>query len=235
MASDHQNRVFELLARREDPARLLIFVRRISEGYSAAFADSARSVAGASDDRTVIHARGNLRRHLMDGAFRKAATDAGYPISIGRTEPPTWSFPIVRIGAFSLTVGIVDRPRTRAPRRLRCHGQYMIAHAERNSPLNPQRSFFDGVSDGVERVVPRGAFGALLVAEPCVHLPDSPLFLGFWISAPNLRQTYFRCDLEHLLQFLHTKVTTSRPRKRPVIRRKRPMLRTSRKDPPNGK
>jgi hypothetical protein len=235
MAGGQEKRVFEFLTRREDPARVLTFIRNVSEGYWAAFADSARTVPGEPADRSAVCARGTLRRHLMDKAIRNAAIDSGYALNVGRTEPPTWSFPLVRIGAFSLTVGIVDRLWTRGAYRLRGRGRYVRAHAERNSPLNPQPEFFDAETGRVTRIIPRGSFGALLVAEPSVHLPDLPLFVGFLVLSPDLKETYFRCSLDQLLEFLHSKVAASRLRKRPVIRRKRPTLRTRRNDPPGGK
>jgi hypothetical protein len=88
MADGQEERVFEFLTRREDPAQLLDFVRHVSEGFSSAFADSARAVPGEPSDRSAICARGTLRRHFLDKAIRKAAADSGYALNMGRKHGP---------------------------------------------------------------------------------------------------------------------------------------------------
>ena len=164
----------ELLLRRTDAARLLAFFKSVSERMSAAFANAAKTVPAELGDGPAISARGNLRRLHLDRAFRAAAVEAGYPVVTGVTSPPTWNYPTIRVGAFSLTLGIVHRTTSAGSRRLRSRGNYAFDHVARNEPINPQGSLLPSTPDVIE-VIPDGSLGAFVVAEPSVYVPDSPL------------------------------------------------------------
>jgi hypothetical protein len=222
----------ELLLRRADLARMLAFFKQLSEQLSVAFADAAKSVPAVRGDGPSISARGNLRRLQLDRAFRAAAEQAGYPIVTGFTNPPSWNYPVIRLGAFSLTLGIVQRTTARSSRRLRSSGNYVKDHVARNEPVNPQGSLLSTPSASVVEIIPDGALGAFVVAEPSVYVPDSPLYLGFMIPAPNLRRTYFRCSLERLIGLLQERVAVGRKPVRKEIERKKPKLKKHPKLPP---
>jgi hypothetical protein len=211
---------------------MLDFFKRLSERFSVAFADAAKTVPAHPGDGPAVSARGNLRRLHLDRAFRAAAERAGYTVSTGFTNPPSWNFPIIRIGAFSLTLGIVERALSRSPRRLRSRGKYVEDHVARNEPVNPQESLLDSPSAEVVQVIPDGALGAFIVAEPSVHVPDSPLYLGFMVPSPNLRRTYFRCSLERLIGLLQERVAAERRPARKIVQRKKPKLKKLPKRPP---
>ena len=221
----------ELLLRRADAARMLAFFKALSERMAAAFSDAAKTVPAAIGDGPAVSARGNLRRLRLDRAFRAAATEAGYPVVTGTTTPPTWNYPIVRLGAFSLTLGIVQRATSYGPRRLRSRGNYVYDHVVRNEPVNPQGSLLPSAPDVVE-IIPDGALGAFVVAEPSVHVPDSPLYLGFMVPAPNLRGSYFMCSLERLVGLLQERVAAERRPARKKVERKQPKLKKQPKRPP---
>jgi len=197
-----------------------------------AFSDAAKAVPAAIGDGPAVSARGNLRRLHLDRAFRAAATEAGYPVVTGTTTPPTWSYPIIRLGAFSLTLGIVQRSTSYSPRRLRSRGKYVYDHVVRNEPVNPQGSLLPS-AQGVAEIIPDGTFGAFVVAEPSARVPDSPLYLGFMVPAPNLRGTYFMCSLERLIGILQDRVVAERRPSRKKVERKQPKLKKQPK-PPSG-
>lgn len=223
----HKNRatVFDLLTKKQDVKVLLTFFQTLSEGLSAAFADSARKVPASSADRPAVSARGNLRRMMLDRAFRAAAEGSGLKISTGVTTPASWSYPIARIGAFSMTVGIVDRQYVEARLRLRNRGKYVRELTARNKPLDPQSSFFAPQSSEVTVVTPAGAFGALVVVEPSMHTPDVPMYMGLWVPAPNLRYAYYRCTLDFMIKELRSRVSATKTTKRVALVRKKPKLR----------
>ncbi|MBN9549403.1 MAG: hypothetical protein J0H31_11130 [Alphaproteobacteria bacterium] len=231
MAKRKRHDPLELLLRRADAARLLAFFKSISERMATAFSDAAKLVPAARGDGPAVSARGNLRRLHLDRAFRIAAAEAGYAVVTGTTSPPSWNYPVIRLGAFSLTLGIVQRATAYGPRRLRSHGNYVFDHVARNEPVNPQGSLLSAKSEVVE-VIPDGALGAFVVAEPSVHVPDSPLYLGFMVPSPNLRHTYFRCSLERLIGLLQERVAVERRPMRKKVERKQPKLKKQLKRPP---
>ncbi|MCA3563815.1 MAG: hypothetical protein IOC90_12350 [Methylocystis sp.] len=210
---------------------MLSFFQALSERMATAFSDAAKMVPAARGDGPAVSARGNLRRLHLDRAFRAAAADTGYPIVTGTTTPPSWNYPIIRLGAFSLTLGIVQRATSYGPRRLRSRGNYAYDHVVRNGPANPQGSLLASAHDVVE-VIPDGALGAFVVAESSVHVPDSPLYLGFMVPAPNLRQSYFMCSLERLVGLLQERVAAERRPARKKVERKLPKLKKLPKHPP---
>jgi hypothetical protein len=210
---------------------MLAFFKALSERMAAAFSDAAKAVPAARGDSPAVSARGNLRRLHLDRAFRAAAAEAGYAVVTGTTTPPSWNYPIVRLGAFSLTLGIVQRATYYGPRHLRSRGNYVFDHVVRNEPVNPQGSLLPAAPHLVE-IIPDGALGAFVVAEPSVHVPDSPLYLGFMVPAPNLRRSYFMCSLERLVGLLQERVAAERRPARKRIERKQPTLKKQPKRPP---
>jgi hypothetical protein len=214
--------VIELLLRRGDPSDLLRFFQDLSERLSAAFPDSEKAVQATVIDRPAVLARGTYRRMLFDRAFRRSAVTAGIPVVNRFTDPPSWSYPLTRIGAFSVTIGIVQRYKAYGSLRLRGRGRYVRHLARRNGFLNPQGSLFD---PDVIRVIPNGSLGALIVVESNMHKPDAPGWVGFWVPSPNLRRPYFRCSLERLVSILRDRVAVSRRPVRKNVERKKPRLR----------
>lgn len=231
MAKGRARDPVELLLRRADAARMLTFFKAVSERMATAFSDAAKAVPATRGDCPAISARGNLRRLQLDRAFRAAAAEAGYVVVTGTTSPPSWNYPIIRLGAFSLTLGIVQRATSSGLRRLRSRGNYVFDHVARNEPVNPQGSLLSASSDVVE-VIPDGALGAFVVAEPSVYVPDSPLYLGFMVPSPNLHRTYFRCSLERLVGLLQERVAAERRPVRKKVERKQPKLKKQPKRPP---
>lgn len=227
--------VIKLLLRHEDPGRLLAFFRALEEGFTSAFADANVKMPATPKDRPAVNARGAIRRVLMDRAFRAAAAKAGMTSTAAFTHPPTWSFPILRVGGFSVTLGIVERIQAAGPRRLRNRGQYLRRHAQNNEILNPQGNLFHDDVSGMRRVIPSGSVGALVVAEASVHKPDVPLWIGFWVPSPNLRWAYFRCSLDALLASLREQQLAAAGRVRPAAgQRKKPVLKPIQKRKPRG-
>lgn len=226
----------KLLLRHEEPARLLTFFRALSEGITAAFADSAVKMPASPKDRPAVYTRGMMRRCFIDRAFKSAAEKAGVVPTNAFTDPPTWSYPTVRLGAFSITVGIVDKVLATGPRRLRSKGKYVRRHARNNEVANPQRNLFKDEAGEIPRVIPNGSLGALIVAEASVYAPDTPLWIGFWLPSPNLKRSYFRCSLDALLAFLREQQLTAARRTRTAMsqpaERKKPVLRPVKKRQP---
>lgn len=225
-----------LLLRHQDPEQLLTFFQAIEEGFTAAFADANTMMPASSTDRPAINARGAVRRVLMDRAFRAAAAKAGLNPATGFTSPPSWSFPVLRLGPFSITVGLVEKIRAVGPRRLRNRSKYIRHHSRNNDIANPQENLFRDYKHDVPRVLPSGILGALVVAEASPHQPDMPLWIGFWLPSPNLRQAHYRCSFDELLAFLRehqiTKVKRTRPAANQRIERKNPVLKPMRKRKP---
>lgn len=228
--------VLKLLLRHGDPGKLLAFFRAVEEGFTTAFADANAKMPATPKDRPAVNARGAIRRVLMDRAFRAAAANAGLMPATDFTDPPTWSFPTLRLGAFSVTLGIVEKVRAAGPRHLRNRGKYVRHHARNNEVANPQGSLFRDEASGVPRVIPNGSLGALVVAEASVHKPDMPLWVGFWLPSPNLRRAYYRCSLDVLLALLREHQLAAARRVRPAVgqpvERKRPVLKPIKKRKP---
>jgi hypothetical protein len=223
----------DLLLRRADSVRVLAFFKRLSEGLSVAFADSTKIVPATRGDGPAVSARGNLRRLYLHKALRAAAEAVGYKVSTGFTDPPSWNFPVVRLGAFALTLGIVQRLTPRSPRRLRSRGNYVREHVARNEPVNPQGSLFGQSAIRVVEIIPDGALGAFVVVEPSTYVPDTPLYIGFMVPSPDLRRSYYRCSLERLIGLLQERVAAERKPVRKLVERKKPKLK-KRPERPSG-
>lgn len=216
---------FELLTRREDLERILTFFRRAEERMTLAFPRAARLMEGQTEP-SAREVRGSARRHYLHEALRSAATDAGLPIQVHYTDPPAWSFPLVRSGAFSFTIGIVETKYRGASRTLRSKGGYVADLCKRNEIANPQSSLLDTLSPD-DAVVPNGALGGLIVAQYDGHTPEMPAFLGFWVPSPTLGDTYYVRSFAEIIEMLREKLSMARkPTKKGVerkpLRRRRP-------------
>lgn len=195
-----------------DPGRFADFLEAFEESVVTAFIDADRRVPAKPADRPGVSARGNYRRWQLDVGFQEAANKAGVPVITLATSPPGWTFPIVRLGAFSITLGIVDRQLAQGRRWLRTKGAYMRRHASRNSVLDPQASL-PFKQEKVKRILPAGAIGAVIVIEGSLYQPDEPRYIGFWIPSPNLTTPYFRVKLETLIESLRRRAASATPRK----------------------
>lgn len=222
-------KALQFLLRKEDPARLLSLLQSLAEGLSAACADAAKKVPANRENRPAVTARGNVRRWLLHEAFIRAAEQAGISVAKNSNVTGTWTFPVIRLGAFSITVGVVDRPYTASAPRLRSRGQYVRDLVERNRPLNPMADMFARPEDAMPSVIPNGAFGGLVVVEPSLWVPDTPSFIGFLVPSSDLRGNYFRCSLDFLIRHLRSKVAATKkpkraaPQRKPVgLKRKKP-------------
>ncbi|MHC2086266.1 hypothetical protein [Methylobacterium sp. CM6244] len=198
----------ELLTRGADPGQLATFLERFEEGITAAFVDSARRIPARPTECPAVYARGNFRRWQIDEAFREAAKAAGLSVITDFTSPPTWSYPIVRTGAFSITLGMADKPTATAQRRLRCRGRYMKRHTARNAALNPQSRLTLG-KERVRSIIPNGAIGAVVAIEASMYEPDRPRYIGFWIPDPSLNGTVYRIRLENLIAELRKRAAAA--------------------------
>lgn len=228
--------ILKLLLRHGDVGELLTFFRAVEEGFTTAFADANVRMPAAPKDRPAVYARGTIRRVLMDRAFCAAATKAGLASVTNFTDPPTWSFPTLRLGAFSVTLGIVEKLQAVGSRRLRNRGKYVRNHARNNEAANPQGSLFRADVSGVPRLIPNGSMGALVVAEASVHNPDVPMWIGFWLPSPNLRRAYYQCSLHALLASLREHQLAAARHVRPAAgqpaERKKPVLKPIKKRKP---
>lgn len=235
MAKRHAD-VLKFLLRHGDSGRLLTFFRALEEGFTTAFADANTKMPATPKDRPAVYARGAIRRVLMDRAFASAAVKAGLTPSTAFTNPPTWSYQTLRLGAFAVTLGIVEKVRAAGPRRLRNRGKYVRHHSRNNEVMNPQGSFFRDDESGVSRVIPNGSLGALVVAEVSVHKPDVPLWIGLWVPSPNLRRAYYRCSLDMLLALLREHQLGAERRVHSAggqpVERKKPVLKPIKKRKP---
>jgi hypothetical protein len=209
---------FELLLRRGDANKLLNFFLRAEERLALAFPRASR-VLSESQSPSARQVRGGTRRHYLHEALASAATDAGFPLETRWTEPATWSFPVIKIGGYSLTIGIVETRYRGAARTLRTRSKYMEKLCERNEIIDPQSALFDTISAS-DAVIPDGALGGLIVAQYQAHNPDVPAFLGFWIPSKKLNEHYYVRSFAEIIAMLRNKLSLSRrPIKRTVERK----------------
>jgi|GEM_PF-4248837 len=217
---------FDLLLRRGDVAKLLTFFMRLEERLALAFPRAARSLA-ESQSPSAKQVRGTTRRHYLQEAVASAAADAGLPSEIRWTEPPTWNYPVVRVGGFSLTLGIVETRFRGAARSLRTRSKYIAKLCERNALVDPQTSLFDAFKPS-DAVIPDGALGGLIVAQYAPHTPEKPAFLGFLVPSVGLGSTYYIRSFEEIISMLRDRLSLSRRPVKRVVERK-PLRRRSRK------
>lgn len=213
----------DLLTRSADPEQLLRFVQALDEEMAAATADAVRTIPEATVP-SAKQARGTLRRHFMERAVRAAGTRAGLKVGTSWTTPATWSYPTVRIGAFTLVLGLVFNRYNGAPRQLRTRSSYVEALCARNAPLDPQGQLFDGAAEAVPTLIPDGAFGGLIVSEHNAASPEIPSFVGIWVPSSDLKQRYHSYSLEQVMAYLREKIAGLKKPARKAVQRKLPRL-----------
>lgn len=215
---------FELLLRRGDVAKILNFFMRAEERLTLAFPRASR-VLGESNDPSAKQVRGGVRRHYLHEALAGAATDAGLSLETRWTDPATWNYPVIKIGGFSLTIGIVETRYRGASRALRTKSKYLAKLCERNSFVDPQTDLFDTVSAS-DAVIPDGSLGGLIVAQYRPHMPDAPAFLGFWVPSEKLNRAYYVRSFDEVIAMLRERLSMSRKPVKRIVERKRLKKRT---------
>lgn len=208
----------EELLRNEAADQLLRFFTLAEERLTLAF-PRASAMLPDSASPSAKQVRGTTRRHYLHEALATAARDAGLEFENRWTDPATWSFPVVRSGSFSMTIGILDTRFRGAGRALRTTSQYVADLCERNVVANPQGGLFDGV-DRKDAVIPRGSLGALIVAQYSPANPDEPAFLGFWVPSPDLREPYYVRSFDQVITALREHLEMGRRPSKKVVERK---------------
>jgi len=209
----------EELLRSESADLLLRFFTLAEERLSLAFPRACRMLEGEFSP-SAKQVRGSSRRHYLHEALATSARDAGLEFENRWTDPATWSFPVVRSGGFSMTIGIVDTRFRGDKRALRTTSQYVAKLCERNAIVNPQGQLFQELErDDV--VIPRGSLGALIVAQYSPANPEEPAFLGFWVPSEDLREPYYVRSFEQVIAFLREGLELKRRPAKQTVERKR--------------
>jgi hypothetical protein len=213
----------EELLRNEAAEQLLRFFALAEERLTLAF-PRASSMLADSASPSAKQVRGSTRRHYLHEALATAARDAGLEFENRWTDPATWSFPVVRSGSFSMTIGILDTRFRGSSKALRTTSQYVADLCERNQVANPQGGLFDGI-ERKDAVIPRGSLGALIVAQYSPARPDEPAFLGFWVPSPDLREPYYVRSFEQVIAALRDHLEMDRRPSKKTVERKTLKLR----------
>lgn len=221
----------DLLFRTEDPQKSLRFFQALEEEIGAATADAVRTIPEAIVP-SAKQARGTVRRHFLERAIRRAGSRAGIEIGTGWTAPPTWSYPTVRLGAFTIVLGLVVSRYQGAPRQLRTRSAYVEALCARNAPLDRQGTLFKEAHAEIPTLIPDGAFGGLIVSEHNGSSPEIPSFSGFWVPSNDLKKPYYCYSLEQIMIYLRETIAEQKPARKQV-RRLLPQLK--KKPAPKGK
>jgi hypothetical protein len=215
----------QLLLRGPSSGVLIQFFRALAEEIDAAFSNATVIIPIDERGRPAVQARGSTRRWQLDVAVRRAAERAGLEATTGYTDPPSWSFPLLHLGAFSVTLGVVDRKRD--GRVLRAKGKYVQQMVARNRPLDPQLPLFDEPGTKVPRLIPSGTFGAMIVVEYSATQPDAPIYAGFYIPSHDLTQAYYSYSLFDLMVELRDADAAVKKPARRTVARKRIVLKQS--------
>lgn len=208
---------FELMLRRGNLAQLLKFFMRAEERLALAFPRSSRLLA-ESHDPSARQTRGSARRHYLHEALATAASDVGIPLETRWTDPATWSYPVIRMGGFSVTIGIVETKFRGAGRTLRSKAKYVRQLCERNAFLDPQTGLFDTFKPE-DAVVADGALGGLIVAQYSASNPEVPAFLGFWVPSENLNSPYYVRSFDEIISMIRDRLALARRPSKRVIER----------------
>ena len=207
----------ELIAN-ESADKLLKFFTLAEERLTLAF-PRASSMLKESSSPSAKQVRGTTRRHYLHEALATAACDSGLEFESRWTDPATWCFPLVKSGAFSMTIGIVDTRFRGVAKALRTTSQYIAELCKRNAVANPEAGLFDSW-DRKDVVIPKGSLGALIVAQYSPAQPDEPAFLGFWVPSEDLSKPYYVRSFEQVISALRDKLELERrPAKRTVERK----------------
>ena len=209
---------FELVLRSADIERLLAFFMRLEERMTDAFPKAAR-ILEESNDPSAKQARGTSRRHHLHKALETAAADTGVTCATRWTDPATWSYPVVSLGGFSATIGIVETKYRGAPRSLRSRSEYVKQLCQRNAIVDPQSDLFrDDVT--LDTLIPDGSLGGLIVAQYDWARPTAPAFLGFWVPSADLSGIFYVRSFDEIIAMLRDKLSLAkRPAKRGVERK----------------
>lgn len=213
----------QLLLRDTDDQKVLRFCERFTELMAAAAVDTGK-ITEKSNRPSAKLARGTARRDRMQDAMYSASTFAGLDVKTGWTNPPTWSFPSLKLGAFSLVDGVVRTFRTGKARSLQSRGKYVKELCQRNAALDPQVPLFQEARTGIPTIIPAGTFGALIVAEYSSTHPDAMPYLGVWVPDEKLTSTYRSYSLNYLMAVLRERIAGRNRGKRQEIKRKMPRL-----------
>ncbi|WP_298335382.1 hypothetical protein [uncultured Erythrobacter sp.] len=209
---------FDLVVRSEDLERLLTLFMRLEERMTDAFPKAAR-VLEDSKDPTAKQARGTSRRHHYHKALESAASDAGIDCVTRWTEPATWSFPVVRLGGFSATIGVVEAKYRGAGKSLRSKSKYVQDLCRRNAVIDPQNDLFTR-DDKPEALIPDGSLGGLVVAQYDWTTPTKPAFLGFWVPSSDLSDVFYVRSFDEIIGMLRERLSLAkRPAKKTVERK----------------
>lgn len=208
---------FELLVRKQDILKLLTFFERLEERLAAAFPRSSRLIS-ESTEPTAKLTRGSARRHYLNEAIVTAARDIGLPVEIKWTQPKTWSYPVVKIGGFSISLGVLNPTRRGFGKSLRTRSKYVAQLCARNPIIKPQDDLFDFSDKDV--IVPDGSLGALIVSQFNPATPDVPSFLGFLVPSENLKGQYYLRSFEQMISELRERLKLGRRKSRRIIERK---------------
>lgn len=209
---------FDLVTRAADLSRLLKFFTLLDERMTDAFPRAARMLPD-SIDPSAKQVRGATRRHHLHGALASAATDSGLNCVMRWTEPASWNFPVVGLGGFSCTVGIVETKYRGAARSLRSRSDYLKRMCQRNDIADPQTGLFED-ENPPKALIPDGALGGLIVAQYAWNEPLKPAFLGFWVPSANLRSAHYVRSLDEIIGMLRDRLSLARrPLKRTVERK----------------
>ena len=217
---------FELMLRRANLPKLLEFFKRAEERLASAFPRASRVLA-ESNAPSAKQARGTARRHHLHEALLSAASDVGLPVETRWTDPATWSYPVIKIGGFSLTIGIVETRYRGAARTLRSKSKYMEQLCARNGILDPQTGLFDDIAPK-DTIIADGAMGGLIVAQYRPHTPDTPAFLGFWVPSENLKSAYYVRSFDEVIAAIRDRLSLSRRPAKKTVERK-PLRKRSKK------
>lgn len=217
----------EELVRHEDADQILKFFTLAEERLTLAFPQASRMLS-EFDSPSAKQVRGTTRRHFLHEGLATAAQDAGLEFESRWTDPATWSFPVVRSGSFSMTIGIVDTRFRGASRALRTTSQYVAELCQRNAVVNPQGGLFESIARD-DTIIPRGSLGALIVAQYSSSKPDEPAFLGFWVPSENLREPYYVRSFDQVIAALRDRLELERRPAKKTVERKRLRIR---KKPP---
>lgn len=210
---------FDLITRSQDLERLLTLFMRLEERMTDAFPKAAR-VLEESSDPSAKQARGTSRRHHLHKALETAARDVGVNCAIKWTEPATWSYPVVLLGGFSATIGIVETKYRGAGRSLRSKSTYVRELCRRNAMVDPQNDLFMR-DDKPDTLIPDGSLGGLIVAQYDGATPTAPAFLGFWVPSSDLSDTFYVRTFDEIIGMLREKLSLAkRPAKKGVERKR---------------
>jgi len=210
---------FDLVTRAQDLQRCLKFFMLLEERMKDAFPMAARVLA-ESNDPTAKQARGTSRRHHLHKAMESAAADAGLACNIRWTEPKTWSYPVLSLGGFSTTIGIVVAKYRGAGKSLRSRSAYLQELCVRNAVVDPQNDLFLH-DEKPETLIPDGSLGGLIVAQYDGNTPTKPAFLGFWVPSADLSDVFYVRSLDQVIGMLRERLSLSkRPAKKGVERKR---------------